>query len=181
MNHGLNTLDIVFLVIIILSILLGVIKGLIRELFSLAFFVIAVVLSFLFYNEMGALLSKSIKNENLANFVGFLIIFTVVLITGSAVTYIIKKVFIIGPLKTVDRFFGGVFGLIRGILISAVILFGLVVFPVNNQWVAKSTLSPYIIGTISVFIGLLPDEVKAKLKYIRIDDRQKDNRTGGTV
>lgn len=181
MSHGLNTLDVVFMVIILLSVLLGVVKGLIRELFSLAFFVIAVVLSFLFYTEMGALLSKSIKNENLANFVGFLIIFAVVLITGSVVTYIIKKVFIIGPLKTVDRVFGGGFGLLRGVLISAVILFGLVVFPVNDQWVTKSRLSPYIIGTISIFIGLLPDEVKAKLKYIRIDDRQEDNRTGRTV
>ncbi|MCP5051731.1 MAG: CvpA family protein, partial [bacterium] len=91
-----NILDIILLIILFASIMFGIIKGFIRELFSLAFFIIAVVLSFLFYYEVGSL--YSIKSRDVANFAGFITIFVVILIVGSLVTYFTKKVFTIGPL-----------------------------------------------------------------------------------
>ena len=118
---NLNILDVVFLLIIFLSILFGVIKGFIRELFSLAFFIIAVVLSFLFYHDIGSVLKKYLKDRDVSNFVGFIIIFVFILIIGSFVTYFLKKMFVLGPLKSVDRILGGVFGLARGVLISAIV------------------------------------------------------------
>ena len=82
----LNTLDIVILIIAFLSILFGVIKGFIRELFSLAFFIIAVVLSFLFYQDVGTMFVKQLKDRDVSNFLGFIIIFVIILIIGSLVT-----------------------------------------------------------------------------------------------
>ncbi|MCK4943675.1 MAG: CvpA family protein [Candidatus Aminicenantes bacterium] len=176
-----NILDIAFLIVISLSIVFGILKGFVRELFSLVFFIIAVILSFLYYFEAGNLFLKQIKNRNVADFVGFMLIFISILIIGSLVTYVIKKLFVIGPLRSIDRILGGGFGLLRGILISAILVFGLISFPLDEQLVVKSRLSPYVIQTIQVFINLFPDKLKQKFNYFFDHDRQKNNRSGRTV
>jgi membrane protein required for colicin V production len=165
MISGLNSLDVAFLVIISISILLGVLKGFIRELFSLAFFLIAVILSFLFYHEVGTFYLKFIKNRDISNFTGFITIFIIVIIVGSVVTYLIKKIFTLGPLKSVDRILGGLFGLVRGVLISGIIVFGFIAFKVNDALIIKSKLSPYLIHTVKIFYKLLPENIKDNSSY----------------
>lgn len=160
-----NILDIVLLIIVFLSVMFGIIKGFIRELFSLAFFIIAVVLAFLFYHDVGSLFIKSIKNRDVANFTGFIIVFASVLVIGSIVTYLVKKIFTVGPLKSIDMILGGVFGLIRGVLISAIIVFALISFPVSDDLIVKSRLSPFVIKTIDVFLGFLPVQFQHKVKH----------------
>jgi len=167
MIGALNILDIVIIFILLVSILFGILKGFIRELFSLAFFIVAVVLSFLFYHDMGNMFVPHLKNRDVANFAGFITIFTLVLVIGAVVTYFIKKIFTLGPLKTIDIILGGVFGLLRGILISSVILFALLAFPVDNRLVLKSQLSPYLMKTIEVCLGFLPGEYKEKVKIYK--------------
>jgi len=163
----LNFLDIILLIIFFLSILFGILKGLIRELFSLAFFIIGVVLSFLFYYEVGALFMPYLKNREVSNFAGFITIFVLVLMVGSLVTYLIKKLFILGPLKNIDMILGGVFGLLRGVLIASIIVFALIVFPVNDDLVTKSRLSPYVLTTIEVFVHFLPAKYQDKIQSIK--------------
>jgi uncharacterized membrane protein required for colicin V production len=89
----------------------------------------------------------------------------------------------------VDRILGGVFGLLRGMLISGIIVFGLIAFPVNDDLLLKSKLSPYVISTVEVFLKLLPAHARKKLNFLnnRTDrnkgnhDRQKNNTTGRTI
>jgi membrane protein required for colicin V production len=162
-----NILDIVLIIILALSILLGIIKGFIRELFSLAFFIIGVVLSFLFYNEVGGIYMPGFKNRDISNFAGFITIFVLVLIVGAVVTYFVKKIFTIGPLKAIDMILGGLFGLLRGILIASIIVFAIIVFPVNDNLIIKSQLSPYVIKSIEVFVHFLPAEYKEKIGNIK--------------
>jgi membrane protein required for colicin V production len=168
MTGAFNFLDILFLTIVILSTLFGIIKGFVRELFSLAFFIIALILSFLYYSDVGTIYSKYLS-ENIANFAGFVTIFVLVLIVGALATYFIKKMFVLGPLKTVDRIFGGVFGMVRGILIAALIVFVMIAFRINDNLVRKSSLSPFVLETIRVVFKLTPEKFKEKKDAI-IDD-----------
>jgi len=169
-TEGLNVLDIVFLIIAGISILLGIIKGFIRELFSLVFLIIGGVLAFLFYNDVGGVLVKLLKNRDIANFAGFIVIFAGILIVGAVTTYAIKKVFTFGPLKAVDRILGGVFGLVRGIMISAVIVMAFLAFPAHDDLLVKSKIAPYLVDTIRVAMKLFPESVAQKMKFIdRID------------
>ena len=177
----LNILDFIFLIIVFLSVLLGVLKGFVRELFSLAFFIIGVILAFLFYNDVGDLFFKQMKNRDVANFIGFIIVFTLVLVIGSIVTFAVKKAFVVEPLKSIDRILGGVFGLLRGILISAILVLGFMLFPINDEMLAKSQLSPYLYQTVKVVTTFFPENMKEKLKVRRKNDGQKDNRTSRTV
>jgi membrane protein required for colicin V production len=160
---------------VILSTLFGVIKGFIRELFSLAFFVIALILSFLYYSEVGTIYGKYLS-KNTANFAGFVTLFVLVLIVGTLVTFLIKKMFILGPLKTIDRIFGGVFGLVRGILITALIVFVMVAFQINDNLVHKSRFSPFVLDTIRVVFKLTPEKFKEKKDAIIDDLSRQENR-----
>jgi membrane protein required for colicin V production len=162
-----NILDIILIIILFVSILFGILKGFIRELFSLAFFIIAVVLSFLFYHEVGGIFMASLKNRDVSNFAGFITIFILVLIVGAVVTYLVKKVFTIGPLKAIDMILGGLFGLLRGILIASIIVFALIVFPVSDSLITRSQLSPYVIKSIEVFVHFLPAKYKEKIESIK--------------
>lgn len=177
----LNVLDLIFLIIVFLSILLGVVKGFVRELFSLAFFIIGVILAFLFYHEVGKIFFKDMKNRDVANFVGFIIVFTLVLIVGSIVTFLVKKAFVVEPLKSIDRILGGIFGLLRGILISAILVLGFMLFPINDEMLSKSQLSPYLYQTIKVVTTFFPENMKEKLKVRKKNDGQEDSGTGRAV
>ena len=154
-------------IIVALSVLFGILKGFIRELFSLAFFIMAVVLAFLFYYDLGDIYMTAFKNRDVSNFAGFITIFVLMLIVGTVVTYAIKKIFNIGPLKAIDMILGGLFGLLRGILILSIIVFALIVFPVNDNLVVNSKLSPYIMKSIDVFAHFLPAEYKEKIEMIK--------------
>ncbi|MGD2088355.1 MAG: CvpA family protein [Candidatus Aminicenantes bacterium] len=162
-----NILDIILVIILALSILFGILKGFIRELFSLVFFIIGMVLSFLFYYEVGSIYMSGLKNRDVSNFAGFITIFVLVLIVGAVVTYMVKKIFTIGPLKTIDMILGGLFGVLRGILIASIIVFALIVFPVNDGLIVKSQLSPYVIKSIEVFIHFLPAKYQEKIEIIK--------------
>lgn len=175
MTGSFNVLDILFLAIVILSTLFGIIKGFIRELFSLAFFIIALILSFLYYSDVGTIYSKYLS-ENIAHFAGFVTIFVAVLVVGTLVTYFIKKIFILGPLKTIDRIFGGVFGLVRGMLIAALIVFVMIAFQINDSLVRKSRLAPFVLETIRVVFNLTPEKFKEKKDAIIDDLSRQENR-----
>lgn len=189
MTASLNVLDIVFLIVVFFSILLGVIKGFVRELFSLVFLVVAVTFAFLFYDEAGTFFVKYLENRELSNFAGFISIFVMILIVGAVVTYFLKKILTVGPLKSVDRILGGVFGLLRGILISGMIVFGLIVFSVKDDLVTKSKLSPYVLHSIDIFVKLLPDRIRKKLDFLNgsthkgrdSHDRKKNSRFSRTI
>ncbi|MCK4762501.1 MAG: CvpA family protein [Candidatus Aminicenantes bacterium] len=161
MIAGFNILDILFVTIVLLSVIFGILKGFIRELFSLAFFIIALILSFLYYSDVGKIYGDYV-GKNIADFAGFVSILVFVLVVGTLVTYFIKKAFILGPLKSIDRIFGAVFGLLRGVLIAAIIMFAMVAFQINDRLVEESKLSPYVLETIQAITKLTPDKFKEK-------------------
>lgn len=178
----LNWLDAVLLVIIATSTIFGVIKGLIRELLSLAFFVLALVLSFLFFHDLGSRLSSSIHNREIADMAAFGIIFVAIILVGSLVTWAARKIFSVGPLRSMDRILGGAFGCLRGVLISGIIVFILVAFPVNQRITMESRLSPTLLRTVNLVLHAIPNEYRRKIQdFFRKVNGQENPRTGRSV
>lgn len=172
---GMNWLDCVFICIVLASTVFGIVKGLIRELLSLAFFVIAVLLSFLFFRDLGERLSKSIRNPEIANIVGFGLIFLSVLLIGAVVTWAARKIFSVGPLKAMDRILGGAFGMLRGVLISGIIVFLMVVFPINEKVTRESRLSPYMLHTFNLILKVVPGNYREQIhRFIKQENGQKN-------
>ncbi len=181
MSGELNILDFLFIIILFFSFFFGIFRGLTRELLSLFFLIAALALAFLHFRDAGLMLNALIRNRELANFAGFLLVLVLVAAAGSLVSHLVSKHLVKGPLKAVDRLLGAAFGFLRGILLSGLVIYSFLAFPLNMELLNRSKLAPAIAEALVAGIEVLPPSLRARLKLIKIHDSQKDNRTSRTV
>lgn len=160
---SLNTLDIILLIVLLATLVLGVIKGLVRQVVGLIAVVAGLVLAARYYPRAGAFVHKVVSNPIVADFIGFLVIFTAVIAAGWLVGLLISKI-MKGPLNFLDHALGGVFGLFKGILICGVIVFALLIFEVRRDALAGSKLAPLCFHATRAVVRLIPGDLKAKFK-----------------
>ena len=77
-----NWIDVILISILALTSILGVIKGLVKQVFGLLAGIIGLILALGFYSQVSWIYLRFVSNEVLANFLGFLTIFLVVLCLG---------------------------------------------------------------------------------------------------
>ncbi|MCC7296094.1 MAG: CvpA family protein [Acidobacteria bacterium] len=169
-------LDIVLAVIIIAAVVIGLIKGLLRELIGLAAVVGGFILAAYHYQKAADLLGGLVRGPLAARFLGFLLIFVLVVLAGALVTFLVSKL-MKGTLRVLDHLMGGVFGCLEGILIGGVLFFALLVFPVDRTAVSESRLAPYCYGLTKAAAALIPAELKnaARSAYQRIFKTEKSH------
>jgi uncharacterized membrane protein required for colicin V production len=63
-----------------------------------------------------------------------------------------------------DRFLGGVFGLVRGVLIDAILLMALMAFAIKPDAVRQSALAPYITTGTGVIALAMPGNLRAQFR-----------------
>jgi membrane protein required for colicin V production len=176
MNGEWNILDLLFIAVLFFSIFFGLLRGLARELLSLFFLLAALVVAFIYYPQAGLLLNGLVGNRDLANFAGFLLILALAAAAGSLVIGLVGKHLVVGPLKAIDRLLGAVFGLLRGLLISGLVIYSFLAFPLNQELLDRSQLAPVLTRVIVIGIQVLPPSLRDRLRLIRIHDQQKNNR-----
>jgi len=181
MSGALNIIDLLFIAIFFFSILFGLIRGLVRELLAVCVLVAALVIAFIYYPDIGLLLSGVIKKRELADLAGFLLLLLLVGAAGSLVSRLISKLLAGGPLKTLDRLLGGVFGVLRAVLLSGIVIYGFIAFPLNDELLKESRLAPYLINAMKLGIEVLPPAWRDKLKSIKLYDYKKNNRDRRTI
>jgi membrane protein required for colicin V production len=155
--------DIILVVILAGAMIAGLIKGLVKEVIGLAAVIIGFIVASRSYNDVAGFLLKGIHEPAIAKFLGFLIVFLGVLILGWLAAWLLSKL-MIGPLKFINHILGGAFGLLEGILICGVLVFALLVFPINNKALADSKLAPYCYGLTKALVHLVPQELKSQFK-----------------
>lgn len=161
MSLDFNFLDIIFIIITFASILIGILRGFVKEILSIIFLILAVVLSILFYKEAGLFFSGFINNSEIANFTGFIAVFISILTGGYLITFFLRKIIIIGPIKSIDRLLGALFGFLRSALICSIILFGILAFPGDKKGiVSNSQFAPQVFKVIKVIMGFIPENFK---------------------
>ena len=123
-----------------------------REIISIITWIAAFFVAILFTSVVAVYFSNFIKSELLANFVAFFVLFFATLIVGSVINYIITKLAQKSGLTIGDRFFGAIFGFIRGIFIILLIVFVVSVTDFQGaNWYKKSQLTFWLQG-ISTWI-----------------------------
>lgn len=158
-----NWIDVILISVLALTSILGVIKGFVKQVFGLLAGIIGLILALGFYSQVSWIYLRFVSNEVLANFLGFLTIFLVVLCLGWVSSYCLSK-FIKGPLKLLNNVLGGGLGLLKGILICGVVVFALLVFPISKKALKESVLSPVCLQMTRAMISLIPQELKEKFK-----------------
>lgn len=154
-----NWLDIVLLIIIAITVIAGISKGLVRQFVGILAVVIGLILALMYYPFAAELFLSFVSQEALAQFLGFLVIFFGVLGVGWLISAWLSKM-MKGPFKFLNHVFGGAFGLLKGILICGVLLFAMLVFPVNTNALRRSQLAPVCLRLTKAVFTMIPQDLK---------------------
>lgn len=160
-----NWYDILMIVIIVAGFLYGMIKGIVSEIFALIGIVGGFVVAMKFSFILKPYILPFVKKEIVAVVFSF-----AVLLILTAVIFIMLGVFFRKALKIVhlswlDRFVGGIFGIVKGLVIAGLISLLIFVFlPGGKTFIGKSTIGKYTVNVVRLAIWLLPEKVRKKLK-----------------
>ncbi len=164
-----NWLDLALLAIVVVTAIVGVFKGFVKQVIGLVAVIAGLILAVVYYEQAGAALGGLIRNRLVADFLGFLLVFVLVLVAGGLLGHLLTKA-MIGPLALVNRLFGALFGVIKAVLICGVLVFALVSFEVARPVVETSVLAPACLAITRAAVNLVPQDLRARFNesYKRI-------------
>jgi len=141
------TFDILLLIVVLFSFIYSIFKGMTREIFSLLALVAGYIVA-VRYKGMGAdWLSQYITNETAARLISFGLLFMITAAILSVIGWYVKKlIHSSDALSGLDRFFGAIFGIIKGVFIMVLLMFPLQLFPaVEKDITEDSVFAPHLI------------------------------------
>lgn len=157
-----NWIDLSLIVLMIVSIVSGLKLGLVRTAIGLLSVILGLVFGLNCYRAVAVSLRPHITKTGTADLVGFLVVFFGVVILGEVVTGMLARYIRSTDLVWLDRILGGAFGVVRGVLFGAIMIWGLMGFlPVQPKLVlSESRLAPYVMDAARRVADASPDDVK---------------------
>lgn len=154
-----NWLDVVLIIGLAISVVLGIQAGLIKVAFMLVGGIIGVVLAGRYSDGLGDILSF-IPGEGVAYIIAFILIVAATVIVAMIAGMIVKKVVHILPLVGwVDRWGGGIIGLLAGaIIIGALLAMWMKYGSAGGEVILDSALANFLLDKFGIVLGLLPPE-----------------------
>ena len=168
-----NWLDIVFLIILVLTLVIGLIKGLIRQIVGILAVIIGLVLGLAYYPYVGAAFI-TFENNRATNHPKIKTAKNIRKNPRKCVMISLSTKGLKGPLKFFNHIFGGLLGVLKGILICGVLVLAMLVFPVGTKAMQNSTLAPYCVKLTRGIVELIPRELKERFEdtYHNIFNRE---------
>ena len=165
--------DWVILGFLVFSVIGAAMEGFFHEAFSLAGLVVGYLLAAWQYRRLADWFAPHLKSLWLGEIAGFLIVFFAVLLVAGMAGRIARWAMKKAGLSTIDRILGAVLGLLRGVLVVAVVLTATAAFAPAAKWLAGSQLAPYFLVGGRAVIWLAPSELRHRfyqgLDYMRLE------------
>jgi membrane protein required for colicin V production len=160
--------DYAVLAVLGLSATIGVWRGLVREVFALAAWIAAALVTMLFAGEVTAWLPASFTAPLVRTVIAVVALFVGVLVAVSLGGVLVSKLARAVGLSLADRTLGGVFGIARGALILLVLVLaaGLTALPKEPFWREARLSAPLETAAIAVR-PYLPRAVADRVRYER--------------
>jgi membrane protein required for colicin V production len=158
---GLTVVDPIVLAVVFISAAYATYKGFVSETLSIFAWAAAAFATLFFGPKLAPVTRGLVGAPWLAVLTGYALIFLVVLIPLSFMSFRFAGTVKNSPVGTLDRVLGAVFGIVRGLAIVglAYIAFTYVV-SVKSQpdWVARAWTLPVVKGSSEVLLSLVPDQ-----------------------
>lgn len=140
----LNSLDLLLIGILLGSLVWGLFRGLVREVLALSSWILAGWLTWRYGATLGDYLIAWLSSERLSHFVGLGAVFIGSLVVFTLISRMAYKQFRITGLTAMNRGLGAIFGIVRGVVVSTLLLFGAQFSPATEaNWYRNSELVPY--------------------------------------
>ena len=161
-----NWADYLILILITLSLLIGLWRGLMREAISLATWVAAFAIAFLFAKDGESYLVAYIEIPSLRMAAAFGGLFLAVLLIGGLVGLLASYLIDYTGLTGTDRLLGAVFGVMRGaaLVIVLVLVAGLTPLPKDPWWQQSLLLDRFQEGALWLR-EFLPPELAQNVQF----------------
>ena len=165
-------IDIIIAVALAASIIIGFVRGFVKESISIATLVIAIWAALYFGPAVGEISQSWLNSVELQVWFGRILVFAIILSIGGLLGWGISKLVRLSVLSGLDRFMGSLFGMLRGVLLVALLVIGGQFSGFDNDdWWQQSRLLPHfavVADWIKVMapVGyelIVPDEVADKL------------------
>lgn len=138
-----NWLDFAIIGVVGLSGLVGLVRGLVREVLSLVAWGLAIWVGITFSAVAAQYLESMISSPTARVAAAFGILFLLTLMLAGMVGFLLTRVLETTGLSGIDRFAGLLFGLVRGFLVIAVLVFLATETPIPKEtWWQQSQLIP---------------------------------------
>lgn len=159
-------LDIGILAVIALSALFGVTRGLVREALSLGGWVLAIWVALEFSPRLSDLMATAITIVSLRFILAFVMLFIVTLVLAALLSHVIAQTVRKSSLSGTDRALGGLFGVLRGVVLVVVLIWlgGFTRLPQQAGW-KQSILVGHFEKTASWMRTMVPADIGKKFGY----------------
>jgi membrane protein required for colicin V production len=169
-----SLLDLLVVIVIGSSVAAGLVAGFARVSIGFIAAILGVVFGFWFYGVPAGWVHRYLHSAAISNFIGFLLVFWLILAIGALFAKVTSKLFKWTGLSWLDRLLGGAFGMVRGALIAVVMIAVLLAFtpkPMPN-WMVNSRVLPYAMEASNAIASLAPSAIKNALRESMLELRR---------
>jgi membrane protein required for colicin V production len=139
-----NWIDYLLIALIVFSCVAGVLRGLLREVITLVTWIAAVWIAWHYADVLEPRLGGALANVDVRAWAARTIIFLAVVVIGTCISAIVGRVVRLSIFSGTDRFFGGIFGFLRGLVMIGLFVMLCHALRLNGEpWWRGSTLMPY--------------------------------------
>jgi membrane protein required for colicin V production len=158
--------DYVVIGVVGLSLLFGLWRGVVGEVIALIAWISGVMAAVEFGGVAGQRAFSGIADPSIRMLAGCVLVFVGVLVAMSLVSWAVRKMVKALGLSLSDRLLGMVFGLVRGVLVTMVLvgLGGMTAAP-KQPWWQDATLSPPLETAVLVAKQWLPDDLAKRIRF----------------
>ena len=165
MNIGFCAIDIFICVVVFLSFIIGWVRGATKEILSVVAWVGGIYLTIAIFPYAQEFARNYISHKLIADFVTACCLFILFLTLLSIFNYFCSNLVKKSILNVTDKALGGIFGIVRGILILSVIDLAVNKCMLNEplKFVEDSKLKPVVSYVTNFVILVLPEDLQNKL------------------
>ncbi|MDR0695774.1 MAG: CvpA family protein [Holosporales bacterium] len=162
---GFSAVDTFIVATVVVSFIIGWVRGVTKEVLSVVSWVLGIYLSITLFPHVKDFARERINHGLMADFVTVCALFILFLTMLSALNYFCSNMIKNSILNTPDKALGGLFGIIRAIVILVIIDLGINQFVLTNppEWLNQSRLRPILNNISNCIILVLPEDIQDQL------------------
>jgi len=182
--HLWNWLDWVLAFIVLVSVLSGASEGLVRGLVGLASLIVGLIVAAEGYEALGARLGAFIHSSGVVHAVAFMLLFLLVVVVGALIAGVVQRLLKEAGLSWFDRLLGLFFGLVRGVIVDAIVVMAMLAFGIKAEAVRSSKLTPSLIHESRLMAAAMPPDLRQEFNagledlrrgLVKTEDKIKEN------